>query len=84
MKILRENSIKLSKKEEFVNKMDKKIVIRTSKDKLFQKGSKRISIDHTDKFIKTINKLKSRNSVLTQKTDVLPSSKAEVNLKEKG
>jgi uncharacterized protein YbcI len=61
-----------------------KIVLRTSKDKLFGKGSKRISIDHTDKFMKTINKLKSRNSTLTQKTDVVPSSKEGVDLVEKG
>lgn len=53
--------------------LDKKVAVRTSKEKIFQKGSKRISIDDRDRLVQTVNKIKSRNSNLTQKTDVLPT-----------
>jgi hypothetical protein len=63
----------LEKKEAKVKKLDKKIILRASKEKLFQKGVKRISIDDRDRFIQTISRIKSRNANLTQKTDLLPA-----------
>lgn len=75
---------KLEKKEAKAKKLDKKIVLKASKEKLFQKGVKRISIDDRDRFMQTISRIKSRNANLTQKTDVLPACVEAIRLKEKG
>lgn len=57
---------KAEKRESRKKAQDKKIIIKSSKEKLFQKGGKRISIDDRDRFIQTISKIKTRNANLTQ------------------
>ena len=57
---------KLEKSKSKKRTNDKKIALKDSKEKLFQKGSKRISIDDRDRFIQTISKIKTRNANLTQ------------------
>lgn len=57
---------KAAKREAKRKNLDKKIAIKSSKEKLFQKGSKRISIDERERFIQTVSKIKSRNANLTQ------------------
>jgi hypothetical protein len=54
--------------------VNKKIIIRMSKEKLQGKANKKISLDdkERDRFMQTISKIKSRNASLTQKTDLLP------------
>jgi hypothetical protein len=75
---------KNEKRDSRLKKFENKIAIKTSKEKLFQKGSKRISIDDRDRFIQTISKIKSRNGNLTHKTDELPACANAINQKENG
>ena len=66
--------------------LNKKIIIRMSKEKLQGKANKKISLDdkERDRFMQTISKIKSRNASLTQKTDLLPQWQKFMNFKEKG
>ena len=57
---------KAEKREAKRKAADKKIVLKSSKEKLFQKGARKISIDDRDRFIQTISKIKTRNATLTQ------------------
>lgn len=45
---------------------DKKIILKSTKEKFSNKASKRISIDDRNRFIKTISKIKTRNTALKQ------------------
>jgi hypothetical protein len=65
---------RILREEAKIKSLSKKIVLRTVKHKPFLSTKKRISLDDRERnrFIQAITKIKSRNSNLTQKTDIMP------------
>jgi hypothetical protein len=65
---------RILREEAKIKSLSKKIVLRTVKHRPFLSTKKRISLDDRERnrFIQAITKIKSRNSNLTQKTDIMP------------